>query len=74
MVLMGAAGAPFTVTPGLAAVWGYEPGLEAMRELIAEIFAYDASLASADLVRLRYEASRLPDFQESYRQMFPAPF
>lgn len=74
MVLMGAAGVPFPVTDGLAAVWGYEPGLEAMRELIAEYFAYNAALATDDLVRLRYEASRQPGFQESYRQMFPAPF
>ena len=74
MVLMGVAGLSFPVTPGLAAVWGYEPGLEAMRELIAEYFAFDANLASDDLVRLRYEASMQPGFQESYRHMFPAPF
>jgi len=73
MVLMGAAGVPFPVTPGLAAVWGYEPGLDAMRELIGTYFAYDAKLATDDLVRLRYEASCQPGFQESYRQMFPAP-
>jgi pimeloyl-ACP methyl ester carboxylesterase len=45
-----------------------------MRELIAEHFAYDRSLATDDLVRLRYEASRQPGFHESYAAMFPAPY
>jgi pimeloyl-ACP methyl ester carboxylesterase len=71
---MGAAGVSFPVTPGLEAVWGYEPSVEAMRELIAEHFAYDRSLATDDLVRLRYEASRQPGFHESYSTMFPAPY
>jgi pimeloyl-ACP methyl ester carboxylesterase len=74
IVLMGAAGVSFPVTRGLEAVWGYEPSVEAMRELIAEHFAYDASLATDDLVRLRYEASRQPGFHESYASMFPAPY
>jgi pimeloyl-ACP methyl ester carboxylesterase len=74
IVLMGAAGVSFPVTPGLEAVWGYEPSVEAMRELIAEHFAYDPSLATDDLVRLRFEASRQPGFHESYAAMFPAPY
>ncbi len=74
IVLMGAAGVSFPMTPGLAAVWGYEPSIDAMRTLIAEHFAYDASIATDDLVRMRYEASRQPGFQESYATMFPAPF
>jgi pimeloyl-ACP methyl ester carboxylesterase len=74
IVLMGAAGVSFPVTRGLEAVWGYEPSVEAMRELIAEHFAYDRSLATDDLVRLRYEASRQPGFHESYAAMFPAPY
>ena len=73
MVLMGAAGVSFPVTPALEAVWGYEPSFESMRELIAEHFAYDRSLATDDLVQLRYEASTQPGFQESYSSMFPAP-
>ena len=44
MVLMGAAGLDFELTPGLDAVWGYEPSLDTMRELI-RLFAYDQSLA-----------------------------
>jgi pimeloyl-ACP methyl ester carboxylesterase len=74
IVLMGAAGVSFPVTRGLEAVWGYEPSFEAMRELIAEHFAYDRSLATDDLVRLRFEASRQPGFHESYSAMFPAPY
>src|ERR1700722_13529434 len=74
IVLMGAAGVSFTVTPGLEAVWGYEPSMESMRELIAEHFAYDRSLATDDLVRLRFEASRQPGFHESYSTMFPRPY
>lgn len=73
LVLMGSVGVPFTLTDGLDAVWGYEPSRDAMRRLIATYFAYDASIASDDLVRLRYEASVQPGFQESYARMFPAP-
>jgi pimeloyl-ACP methyl ester carboxylesterase len=74
IVLMGAAGVSFTVTAGLEAVWGYEPSMESMRELIADHFAYDRSLATDDLVRLRFEASRQPGFHESYSTMFPRPY
>jgi len=74
IVLMGAAGVSFEMTRGLEAVWGYEPSFEAMRELIAVHFAYDPSLATDDLVQLRFEASRQPGFHESYSTMFPAPY
>ena len=73
IVLMGAAGVSFPVTAGLEAVWGYEPSMEGMRELIAEHFAYNKALATDDLVRLRFEASRQPGFHESYAKMFPKP-
>jgi 2-hydroxymuconate-semialdehyde hydrolase len=72
LVLMGAAGLDFELTPGLDAVWGYEPSLDNMRELI-RLFAYDQSLASDDLVEMRYRASIRPGVQESYARMFPAP-
>ena len=74
LVLMGAAAVPFPMTEGLAAVWGYEPSEEAMRTLIARYFAFDASIATDDLVRMRHRASTQPGFHESYRQMFPPPF
>ena len=72
LVLMGSAGLDFELTPGLDAVWGYEPSLDNMRELIS-LFAYDQGLASDDLVEMRYRASIRPGVQESYSKMFPAP-
>jgi 2-hydroxymuconate-semialdehyde hydrolase len=72
LVLMGAAGLDFELTPGLDAVWGYEPSLDTMRELIS-LFAYDQSLVSDELAEMRYRASIRPGVQESYSKMFPAP-
>ena len=71
-VLMGAAGVDFEVTPGLEAVWGYEPSVDNMRE-IARSFAYDKSIITEDLVKSRYEASIRPGFHESYSKLFQAP-
>jgi pimeloyl-ACP methyl ester carboxylesterase len=73
LVLMGSSGIAFPITPGLEAVWGYEPDRERMRRLIADYFAFDASIATDNLVDLRYAASMQPGFQESYGRMFPAP-
>lgn len=72
LVLMGSVGVPFAITPGLDAVWGYEPSVEAMEGLL-HLFAYDRDLIGPDLARLRYEASMRPGVQEAYRAMFPAP-
>ena len=43
-----------------------------MREVIG-LFAYDRSLITDDLVRMRYEASRNPPVRDSWEAMFPAP-
>ena len=72
LVLMGSVGVPFNLTEGLDRVWGYEPSLANMRELL-DWFAYDRGLVNDDLARLRYEASIRPGFQESFAAMFPAP-
>ena len=72
LVLMGSVGVPFAITPGLEAVWGYEPSVEAMEGLL-HLFAFDRTLIGADLARQRYEASVRPGVQEAYRSMFPAP-
>jgi len=72
LVLMGSVGVVFELTPGLDRVWGYEPSIEAMRELL-DIFAYDRSLVSDELAELRYQASIAPGVQEAYAAMFPAP-
>ena len=73
LVLMGSVGVPFVITPGLDAVWGYEPSEETMGRLMRESFAYDASLITDDLVRMRYQASIRPGVQEKFAAMFPAP-
>ena len=73
LVLMGSCGIAFPITPGLDAVWGYEPSRERMRALIADYFAYDGAIVTDALVDMRYAASIQPGFQESYGRMFPAP-
>ncbi|WP_096696846.1 alpha/beta fold hydrolase [Polaromonas sp. AER18D-145] len=72
LVLMGAAGVNFPITPALDAIWGYTPSFENMRKVM-DMFAYDRSLVTDELAQLRYEASKRPGFQESYAAMFPAP-
>lgn len=72
LVLMGSVGVSFPITPGLDAVWGYEPSFASMRRLM-DVFAYDRNLVNDELAELRYQASIRPGFQESFAQMFPAP-
>lgn len=72
LVLMGSVGAPFEITQGLDAVWGYEPSVENMKALLG-VFAYNASIATDELAELRYRASIEPGVQESFSSMFPAP-
>jgi 2-hydroxymuconate-semialdehyde hydrolase len=72
VVLMGAVGVYFDLTYGLDRAWGYKPSIENMKELL-DIFAYDRSIVTDDLAKLRYEASIRPGFQESFSSMFPAP-
>lgn len=72
IVLMGSAGLSFEVTEGLAKVWGYQPSLDAMRELMT-IFAFDPALVKEEIVRSRYEASIRPGAQEMFSSLFPEP-
>jgi 2-hydroxymuconate-semialdehyde hydrolase len=72
VVMMGAAGTHFKLTPGLDAVWGYQPSLENMRRLF-DVFVYDKALVTEDLLRSRYQASMRPGSQETYASLFPAP-
>lgn len=72
LILMGAAGVSFEITPALDAIWGYTPSFENMRQVM-DWFAYDRSLVNDELAQLRYQASIRPGFQESYSAMFPAP-
>ena len=72
LVLMGSMGVSFPITYGLDRVWGYTPSLANMEELL-ELFTYDHSFATKDLIKSRYESSMQPGFQESFSSMFPAP-
>ncbi|RBQ27470.1 alpha/beta fold hydrolase [Arcobacter sp. CECT 9188] len=72
IVLMGSVGVYFDLTYGLDKAWGYTPSIENMKELL-DIFAYDRSIVTDDLAKLRYEASIRSGFQESFSSMFPAP-
>jgi len=72
IVLMGAAGLKFEMTDGLARVWGYQPSLDAMRDLMTT-FAFDPALVKEEIVRSRYEASIRPGAQEAYSSLFPEP-
>lgn len=71
-VLMGAAGLEFEMTPGLEAVWGYQPSQENMRRLM-KTFAHDTSLVTEAIVQSRHEASMRPQAQENYARLFPHP-
>lgn len=78
VALMGAAGAPHTMTPHLDSVWGFydNPTPEHMGQLI-NYFAYDPqSTLGGDLqniARMRTEAALTPDVRRSFEAMFPAP-
>lgn len=72
LVLMGSAGVAFPLTPGLDAVWGFQPSLENMRGLL-DLFAYDRTLVNDELAELRLKAATRPGVQEAFAAMFPAP-
>lgn len=72
LVLMGSVGVPFEITEGLDKVWGFEPSLENMVDLM-DVFAYDRSLLTEDLARIRLDAATRPGVQEAFSSMFPAP-
>lgn len=73
LILMGSVGTKHPISDGLNRVWGYEPSLEEMRELI-KLFSYDQAAANnEELVRMRYEASMRPDTKEAFSAMFPEP-
>jgi len=72
LVLMGSVGISFPITEGLDKVWGYQPSLPAMRELMG-IFAHDQSIISDDLVQMRYQASNREAVAARFARLFPAP-
>jgi 2-hydroxymuconate-semialdehyde hydrolase len=72
IVLMGTMGVAMALPPGLDTVWGYEPSVEGMREVIG-FFAYDRALITDELVEMRYRSSLNPPVRDSWHAMFPAP-
>lgn len=72
LVLMGAVGLSFPISEGLDKVWGYQPSLGAMRELIG-LFAFDQGIVTDELVRMRHVASTRADVQERFARLFPPP-
>ena len=72
IVLMGTMGIAMALPPGLATIWSYRPGVEAMREVIG-LFAYNRALITDELVQMRYEASLDPAVRSSWEAMFPDP-
>lgn len=72
IVLMGSMGVDFPITVGLDSVWGYQPSVENMNEML-KLFVDNQAYATEELAKLRYDASIEPGFQESFGRMFPAP-
>ena len=73
MVLMGSGGQPFQVNSDLVKLWGYEPSMEAMKEVL-QIMAFDQSIATDELAEMRYRATIRPGFQERFEKVFPKPY
>jgi 2-hydroxymuconate-semialdehyde hydrolase len=72
IVVMGTMGVAGEIPPGLEEVWSYDPSPESMRRLL-ELFAYDRSIITEELVQMRYRASTEPRARDAFAAMFPAP-
>ncbi len=72
MVLMGPGGVTFPIHDAIEQLYGYQPSLAAMGRIF-ELMAYDRSLITPELVRMRYEATIAPGAQERYASLFPPP-
>lgn len=73
LVIMGSIGVKFPITEGLLTVWSYKPSLENMKKVIAALSS-SPDLVGDDLIKMRYEASIQPGFQETYEKMFYPPY
>lgn len=72
LILLGTPAGEFVQTPGLRGAWTYEPSVENMRALL-ELFPYDKSFITDELVKSRYEASAREGAQEALRKLLPKP-
>lgn len=73
LVIMGSIGVKFPITEGLLTVWSYKPSLENMKKVI-EVLSSNPNLVGDDLIKMRYESSIQPGFQETYEKMFYPPY
>ncbi|MEU8802423.1 alpha/beta fold hydrolase [Spirillospora sp. NPDC048819] len=65
LVLMGTGGTPQSATRAIRQHRRYEPGLDAMRQLLTD-FVHDREHVTDALVMERYEASRAPGAEAAY--------
>lgn len=72
LVLMGAVGVKFEITQALDTIWGYQPSVQAMKQLL-DVMAYDRSRISDALAEQRYQASLADGVQQRYERLFPEP-
>ncbi|NLD09722.1 MAG: alpha/beta fold hydrolase [Xanthomonadaceae bacterium] len=72
LILLGTPAGEFVQTPGLRGAWTYEPSVDNMRSLL-ELFPYDKSFITDELVKSRYEASAREGAQEALRKLLPKP-
>lgn len=69
-VLMGAIGTTFAMPAAFNAGHGYEPALERMRALLLNFTYYPENITD-EAVRLRYETSMRPGYQNTFEKLFP---
>ena len=72
MVLMGTPAGEFEQRASGARSWYYEPSMQSMAELLRS-FPYDTAVVTEEMVRLRYEVSKLAGGMDAYRKLFPEP-
>lgn len=72
LVLMGTPSGDFEQTEGLRGGWHYEPSVENMRSML-EQFPYDKSLVPKEMIRSRYEISKLHGGQAAFRKLIAKP-
>lgn len=68
--LMGAIGTTFTIPAAFNAGHGYEPAIDKMRSLLKN-FTYYPETITEEAVRLRYETSMRPGYQNTFEKLFP---
>lgn len=72
LAVMGTAGLSFPLTEALEEIWGYNPSVERMEEMLG-LLVHDRTLLADDLAVHRYEASVRPGMQRAYSAMFAEP-